>query len=148
MQSNQKEVQKKKEVKGHLYSQKIYLNINSMREEKQNVKTQTQDSNEQGSTSYSEEFKKKEEKPKSEKNSENFTKNEVNPNNEDRKIQKQVENSSLPSNNINGVNIPLGNLSLEEIREQEKRFYNLSNRALFYLLDPNNVNHDLLNNSK
>ncbi len=50
------------------------------------------------------------------------------------------------TSNINRTNNPLGNL--EEICEKENIYYNLANRTLLLLQDPNNQNHYLLNGFK
>ena len=143
MQSEQKEVQKKNELKGGLNSSKKFdVGVNKIRGETQN----DQDSNEQGSTTITEEKKKNEEKAKIEENHENSTKTEINIKNEDKKI---IDYPSLSPKNINGVNNPQNFNSNSntnfDYNTQLIFFQILFQRALSCLANPNNVNHYLLN---
>lgn len=139
MLSNKKEAQKKNELKGSK-SQLFDLKINSVRKE-----FQAQDSNE-GSTTISEEKKKNENKIIIEENPENLTKTEVYPQKEDKKT---VENPSLTPNNNYGVNNPLqfnANLkNLFDYKNQQIMFNILLQRSFISMMNPNNVNHYLLN---
>ena len=143
MQSEQKEVQKKNELKGGLNSSKKFdVGVNKIRGETQN----DQDSNEQGSTTITEEKKKNEEKAKIEENHENSTKTEINIKNEDKKI---IDYPSFSPKNINGVNNPqnfnANSNTNFDYNTQLIFFQILFQRALSCLANPNNVNHYLLN---
>ena len=138
MLTNQKETQKKNEPKG-VTLQKYNLNINCMREEKQQ---DPQNLNE-ASTTISEETKKNEMKLKIEENHENSKKIEVIQNNEDKKIQKQVENPSLPLNNAYSLNYNQMNKFIE-LKIIEIQCNLIFQGAYNSLLDPKNVNHNLL----
>lgn len=131
--SNQKEVQKKNDLKGS-YSPKFSLKIDSMRKE-----CQAQD---EGSTSITEDTKKNEKKIIIEE----IPKPEIYPKKEDKKV---VEKPSLTSNKNYGVNNPLqfnANIkSIIEINKQQMLFNLLFQRGFNCLSNPNNVNHYLLN---
>ena len=138
MQSNKKEAQKKNELKGSK-PQLFDLKINSVRKE-----LQAQDSNE-GSTTISEEKKKNEKKIIIEENPENLTKTEVYPQKEDKKT---VENPFMTPNNNYGVNNPLFQKMFIDLMKQQNLFNILSQRAFNSMMNPNNVNHYLLNKNK
>lgn len=138
MLTDQEETQNKNGPKG-VNLHKYNLNIKCMREEKQH---ESQLLNE-ASTTISEKTKKNEMKLKIEENHENSKKTEVKPNNEDKKIKKQVQNPSLPPNNAYRLN----NLQLNNIIEINRKImeFNFIFQSVYNsLLNPNNVNHDLL----
>ena len=130
MSVNEKEVQKRKELKGQ-GSPKFPLGIYSMRQESRTK--DTKDENEDSTTSSKEK----------KKTSNNI--NGANNNLGNLKDTTDANEDSTTSNNINGANNNLGNLSYEEISGQEKGFYDSLNRGFHCLQDPNNKNHYLLN---